>query len=63
MKIFNKASVVTAGVSLVLSLCGPMVALAAGPLAVGLGTAGTFAILAKTGSLLPEQPRLWGTLA
>ncbi|MDO8620242.1 MAG: ice-binding family protein [bacterium] len=49
MKIFNKASVVTVAVSLALSLCGPMVALAAGGGTVNLGTAGTFAILAKTG--------------
>ncbi|MCR4325605.1 MAG: ice-binding family protein [Patescibacteria group bacterium] len=49
MKIFNKASAVVTVASFVLGLAGPMTALAAGPAAVNLGTAGNFVILAKTG--------------
>ncbi|MDP2648554.1 MAG: ice-binding family protein [bacterium] len=49
MKIFNKVSAVVATASFVLGLAGPMTALAAGPAAVNLGTAGNFVILAKTG--------------
>ena len=47
-KIFNKISAVVS-VSLALSLVVPLAALAAGPAAVNLGTAGNYAILAKTG--------------
>ena len=49
MKI-NKSSALTAFVvSVAFGLVGPIAALAAGPLPVNLGTAGNFAILAKTG--------------
>ena len=47
MKIFKKVSI--GFVSLSLGLVLPFVALAAGPAAVNLGTAGNFVILAKTG--------------
>lgn len=50
MKKFNTVSVFTALVTLcALALTGPVTALAAGPSAINLGTAGTFVILAKTG--------------
>ena len=49
MKIFNKISAVVVATSFVLGLTGPITALAAGPAAVNLGTAGNFVILAKTG--------------
>jgi hypothetical protein len=50
MKIFNKNSIVTAlAVAFVFGLAGPMLALAAGPAAVNLGTAGNFVLLSKTG--------------
>ncbi|MCR4275869.1 MAG: ice-binding family protein [Candidatus Parcubacteria bacterium] len=48
MKIFKSVSVV-ASVSFALGLIIPMTALAASPSAVSLGTAGDYAILAKTG--------------
>src|ERR1035437_4794225 len=47
MKIFKKVSI--GFVSLSLGLVLPFVALAAGPAAVNLGTAGNFVILSKTG--------------
>ncbi|MFA5886166.1 MAG: ice-binding family protein [Patescibacteria group bacterium] len=50
MKKFNKkVSVVILAVLMVLGLSGPMTALAAGPAAVNLLTAGNFSILSKTG--------------
>lgn len=50
MKKFNKNRVAaTLAVSLVLGFSGATVALAAGPAAVNLGSAGNFTILAKTG--------------
>ena len=50
MRIFNNNSVVIVSVaSLIFSLSGPMAVLAAGPAAVNLGSAGNYAILAKTG--------------
>jgi len=50
MKKFDKNSIVTAVVvSLVLGLAAPIAALAAGPAAVNLGSAGNFTVLAKTG--------------
>ncbi|MHB1769919.1 MAG: ice-binding family protein [Minisyncoccota bacterium] len=51
MKKFRKIGSVTTAlaVSFGLSLAGPLVALAAGPALVNLGTAGNFVILAKTG--------------
>jgi hypothetical protein len=50
MKKFNKNSITVAVVvSLAFGLAGPIAALAAGPAAVNLGSAGNFAILAKTG--------------
>ncbi len=51
MKKFTKIGSVTTAlaVSFVLSLAGPLAALAAGPARVNLGTAGNFAILSKTG--------------
>jgi len=50
MKKFNKNSIANVFVlSLVFALVGPIAALAAGPAAVNLGTAGNFVILSKTG--------------
>lgn len=50
MKKFNKNSIVaTLAVSLVLGFSGATVALAAGPAAINLGSAGNFTILSKTG--------------
>jgi len=50
MKKLNKNSIVNIFVvSLVFVLAGPIAALAAGPAAVNLGTAGNFVILSKTG--------------
>jgi len=50
MKRFNKNSIVSALiVSFVFGLTGPIAALAAGPAAVNLGSAGNFAVLAKSG--------------
>lgn len=48
MKISNRVSVV-ASVSFALSLIVPMTAIAASPVAINLGTAGNYAVLAKTG--------------
>jgi len=47
--IIKKSSVLAATLSLVLGLAAPATALAAGPAAVNLGTAGNFAVLTKTG--------------
>src|ERR1035437_868647 len=48
MKKFNKISISVA-IACVLGLTGPIIALAAGPATVNLGTAGNFVILSKTG--------------
>lgn len=48
MKMFNKVSISAITISLAIGLSG-LAALAAGPAAVNLGTAGNFVILAKTG--------------
>ena len=49
MKKFNKFAVAVSVVTLVLGLVGPIVAFAAGPAAVNLGSAGNFVILSKSG--------------
>ncbi|MFA6272898.1 MAG: ice-binding family protein [Candidatus Paceibacterota bacterium] len=49
MKIFNKVLVGILAVSFVLGFSGAIVALAAGPAKVNLGSAGNFTILSKTG--------------
>ncbi|MFA6100237.1 MAG: ice-binding family protein [Patescibacteria group bacterium] len=49
MKIFENVLAGVAVLSVVLGLTGPMAALAAGPAAVNLGTAGNFVILTKSG--------------
>jgi len=49
MRSFNKLLGGVAALSLVLSLAGPLAALAAGPAAVSLQSAGNFVILAKAG--------------
>ena len=49
MKILNKVSVLALAVALMLSLTGPIAALAAGPAPVDLSSSGNFVILAKTG--------------
>ncbi len=50
MKFFKRNSVLVAvAASLAIGLAGPAMALAAGPASVNLGSAGNFAILAKTG--------------
>jgi len=48
MKKFNKNLIAAVVVSLVFGVAGPITALAAGPSAINLGSAGNFAILAKT---------------
>ena len=58
----NKLSINTAVFSLVLSLSGPMAALAAGPAAVNLGSAGNFVILAKTGISTTGSTAITGDL-
>ncbi len=49
MKNFYKISAVTAVIGITLGMFGPMIAVAAGPAAVDLGSAGNFVILAKSG--------------
>ncbi len=50
MKIFNKNSILAAlAAAFAIGLAGPAAVFAAGPAAVNLGSAGNFAILAKTG--------------
>ncbi len=62
MKIFDKVSVVILTAASVLVLAGPITALAAGPAAVNLGTAGNFVILAKTGISTTGSTSIVGNL-
>jgi len=61
MKKFNKNSIVVI-VSVALGLMGPIAALAAGPAAINLGSAGNFTILAKTGISTTGSTSIVGNL-